>query len=230
VVTPQASRHREPNEPALDRQLDRVRPGRPNLTSERELQAAALALFRRRGFHAVTVDDLAAAVGISRRTFNRYFASKADVLWHDFDRELENLALALDATSPELPLWTAITEAVVQVSRHRRDDRDDARLRFQLIVTEPQVRAAADQRYDAWEQTITGFVERRFPKADRLTTHTVGRVTLAACRTAFEVWLDTPDQELAFHLRAAIGLLADGFGHLDPARDVAVAAHGESRR
>ena len=49
------------------------RHGRPPSTTEGELSHIALGLFARKGFEATTVDDIAAAAGIGRRTFFRYF-------------------------------------------------------------------------------------------------------------------------------------------------------------
>jgi AcrR family transcriptional regulator len=54
-----------------------------------DLVAAALALFDDRGYHATSIDDIAARANCSRRTFFRYFESKEDVAFGD---GLERLA------------------------------------------------------------------------------------------------------------------------------------------
>jgi AcrR family transcriptional regulator len=45
-----------------------------------EIRAAAAALFARRGFHGVTIDDIGAAVGLSGPGIYRHFAGKEAVL------------------------------------------------------------------------------------------------------------------------------------------------------
>jgi AcrR family transcriptional regulator len=54
--------------------------GRPPSTTRHQLQEIAMEMFSAHGYDEVTLDELAAAAGIGRRTFFRYFPSKADAL------------------------------------------------------------------------------------------------------------------------------------------------------
>src|SRR5579863_5655824 len=53
--------------------------GRRRVTSQAELEHIAFDLFEANGFEQTTVEDIATAAGIGRRTFFRYFPSKNDV-------------------------------------------------------------------------------------------------------------------------------------------------------
>src|SRR5207245_9584963 len=76
-------------------------------------EEAALSLFNERGFDAVTIDDIASAADVSRRTFFRYFASKEDVILSDHPRRLDELQAALDRRPAEEPALTALRNAVL---------------------------------------------------------------------------------------------------------------------
>src|SRR5690606_34331407 len=80
-----------------------------------EVAAVALDLFDRRGFDEVTVDEIAEAAGISRRTFFRYFESKEDAALPAEEERLETLCELLAARPPDEPVLAAIRHATVEI-------------------------------------------------------------------------------------------------------------------
>ena len=92
-------------------------PGRPRVSSRQNVEAAAVELFLARGFEQTTVDDIAAAAGIGRSTFFRYFRTKADVLWLPFDAHFDLLAAALAKRPADEPLTTSIIRGVMEALR-----------------------------------------------------------------------------------------------------------------
>src|SRR5690349_24366608 len=84
-----------------------MRRGRPPGTSRRALELIALRLFTDRGFDHTTIEQIAAEAGVSKRTFFRYFSSKASVLWSEFDREVEVIRAALAGVPAGVPMMDA---------------------------------------------------------------------------------------------------------------------------
>jgi mycofactocin system transcriptional regulator len=189
-----------------------ARRGRPPGTSRRELELIALRLFAERGVEETTVDQIATEAGINKRSFFRYFDSKASVLWSSFDEEVEALRKELAAASPDVPVMDAIRVAVVAVNHYRPEDIPELRTRMNLIGSSPALYAAAAPHYDAWERAISDFVAARVGQpADTLYPLAVGRATLAACRAAYDRWVTRADANLTVYLDAALAALKAGF-------------------
>lgn len=190
--------------------------GRPRGTSARELELIALDLFTTRGFEQTTVDDIATAAGVSRRTFFRYFDSKAAVLWHEFDNEVVRLSDALASVPDSVPLMATVRQAVTSVNRYRAEDQAELRTRMRLVGSVPALQASAALHYDAWEQVIIDFAAQRLGVAETsLIPRLIGRTTLAACRAAYEQWITEPGTDLAQHLGRALDVLTEGFARCD---------------
>ena len=188
------------------------RRGRPPGTSRRELEAIALRLFATQGFDETTVDQIATEAGINKRSFFRYFDSKAAVLWGAFDDEVEALRKELAAASPQVPVMEAIRKAVVAVNHYSADDVPQLRTRMNLIGSVPGLHVGAAKHYDAWERVVSEFVAQRVGQpAESLYPLAVGRTTLAACRAAYERWVARADANLTVYLDAALAALAAGF-------------------
>lgn len=188
------------------------RRGRPPATSRRELELIALRLFTEQGFDETTIDQIANAAGVSRRTFFRYFNSKASVLWSEFDAEVGTIREALAGMPADLPMMEAIRKAIVAANHYRAEDVPELRARYNLISSVPDLNASAAVHYDAWERAISEFVAKRIRQpAESLYPLAVGRATLAACRAAYDRWVARADTDLTTYLDAALEALAAGF-------------------
>jgi AcrR family transcriptional regulator len=112
-----------------------ARRGRPRSTSCRELRLIALRLFGEQGFENTTIEQIAAEAGVSERTFFRYFATKASVLWTQFDTKVETIRAMLAAVPDDMPMMEAIRGAVVAVNHYHAEDVPEMRQRMNLIAT-----------------------------------------------------------------------------------------------
>jgi TetR/AcrR family transcriptional regulator, regulator of mycofactocin system len=189
-----------------------TRRGRPPGTSARELELISLRLFTEDGFEDTTVERIAAAAGVSRRTFFRYFDSKADVLWSAFDGEVRALRAAFAAVPAGVPVMEAIRLVVVGANRYRAEDVPELRTRMNLIGSVPALQASAAHHYDAWERAVTDFAASRLRQpANALIPLAIGRATLAVCRAAYDCWAERADADLTVYLDEALRSLAEGF-------------------
>jgi mycofactocin system transcriptional regulator len=189
-----------------------VRRGRPRGTSARALELIALRLFTEQGFDETTVDQIAAAAGVSRRTFFRYYDAKSAVLWNEFDNEVATIRATLAATQDDLPIMAAVRQAVLAANHYRAEDVPELRMRMSLLGSVPELIASAAVHYDAWERAVSDFVARRTGQpGDSLHPLAVGRATLAACRAAYDRWAARADADLTVYLDAALRALAAGF-------------------
>jgi AcrR family transcriptional regulator len=178
----------------------------------RRLEAAALELFAVRGFDAVTVDDLAAAGGVGRRTFFRYFPTKLDVVLGELDDALAALVLTLGSVPADVDPVTAAREAFLQVNAYADDDVPVLRRRLRLIETVPDVAARAVVRYAAWERAVADDAAARWGcAASELRPQVFARVVVAAMRGVFTTWLGSGAGDGAL-LRALVGEAFDDLG------------------
>ncbi|MCW2559594.1 MAG: TetR family transcriptional regulator [Mycobacterium sp.] len=168
---------------------------RKKVDTRRALSDAALELAFERGLENVTRDEIAARADVSLRTFNNYFANKYEALAYRQAERLRRGIEILRRCPPEVPLWTAITEAAVQPLeddfRRARGIENSVPSRARLAETrkllmKTEIRdALAKGLFDEWveaiaERTGTDVTHDMYPRLVAATVRAVGDAAMDA--------------------------------------------------
>ena len=184
--------------------------GRPGATTHEQIEEAAFRLFDERGFADTTVDAIAEAVGVGRRTLFRYFDSKNDIPWGRFTDSLDHFRAILADTPPDLALHESVHRAVLQFNDFGPEAAAQHRRRMGLILSTPALQAHSVLRYAQWRGVIADHVAvRRGLDAGDLLPVTVGHVSLALALSAYEFWLAHEGSDLLELLDSAMAGLRD---------------------
>jgi len=157
----------------------------------RDLVAAAVRLFRTRGYEDTTVDDIAAAAGVGRRTFFRYFPSKEDAISPDHEVGLARIAEVFAAAHPAEPAAALVLRAGETVFDLYADDPELSVARFRLTHEVPALRDRESARVDHYRRLFTRQLRERFagePDGD-LRAAVIGASVVAAHNLALRAWL-----------------------------------------
>jgi AcrR family transcriptional regulator len=164
---------------------------RKKLRTRRQLERTALELFTERGFDAVTIDEIVAAADVSKRTFYRYFETKEDVLFGDYDRLLDQIAAAFARRSGRDELVSSVKQAVANLARSYEVDRELVLARGRIMARTPSVAARSRDRQAEWEDSLAVLVGRALgvdPDLD-VRPRLIGASVIAAFRVATQLWL-----------------------------------------
>ncbi len=154
------------------------------------LLATANQRFREKGFEATTIDELCAAVPVSRRTFFRYFASKEALVFpHREERLKRFLGFLLAAPANEGP-FDVLRRATNVLAAEYNANRDHAIAQQQLIDTSPALQAMEREIDRDWEVAIAKvFVERSGPgPGAELRARVLAGATLGVIRATMRHW------------------------------------------
>jgi AcrR family transcriptional regulator len=183
-------------------------PGRPAATSAHALAAAAQRLFVERGFEQTSVGDITAAVHVSRRTFFRYFPTKADVLWVESDAELGRLRAVVTEAAADEPYVDVLVRGVRAAFDYPPEEHEWALQRTQLLQSVPAVRAHAWEVFAQWRAVAADFAAARSGNPPgALFPVSVGHALIAALLAAGEHWVAHPDADLPDTVAEALELL-----------------------
>jgi len=200
--------------------MDTSRAAGPGLRERKKQQTrealswAALRLAVERGLGNVLVEDIAAEAGVSPRTYNNYFSSKAEAItWRHLNRA-RRMADLLRARPPGEPLWESITcAAVAQAGGERASPEPEWIAGIRLMLSEPELQGEFMKAGAAAERECAAVIaERTGTDADRdMYPRLVAAAIGAAVLVANEQWLRAdPPVPLAPLLRDALTQIAAG--------------------
>ncbi|MCX5069569.1 TetR family transcriptional regulator [Micromonospora lupini] len=185
-----------------------------------ELRDAALMLLATKGFDVVTVDDIVAAAGMSRRTFFRYFASKEDVVVRFLADMSADIVAELAARPPAEPPSVALRQALwvpLAACTDRPDHTERARVVVRLILDTTALQARWLEHQIQWRTRLAAELAARRgldPDADPYPRMAAG-MALLAFDTVLQQWRTGDDEQ-------RLAELADrAFAVVAPALDAA---------
>lgn len=185
--------------------------GRRPLTSRAQISAVAIDMFTDRGFAETSVDDVADAVGIARRTLFRYYPSKNAIAWGDFDEHLNDMRTLLADIPDDLPMSEALRRALISFNEVPGSEVAGHRRRMSLLLGVPALQAHSMLMYADWRHVIAEYCAHRLglDEGDHL-PQTIAWLCLGVALAAYEQWLTDPTADLQALIEAGSRTLAHG--------------------
>src|SRR5574340_793077 len=128
---------------------------------EAELHEAATRLFRERGFHATSMQDLAEALGMNRGSLYHYIEAKDDLLWAIVSEALARLDAAVrPALEADGPAGRRLEQAIDAHLAFAAAHGDElAVIQIELRSLSPDRQAEIIERRDAYEAAWRRVIE-----------------------------------------------------------------------
>jgi AcrR family transcriptional regulator len=185
---------------------------RKKAATRRKIQEQALQLFVEKGYDATTVEEIAAAAGVSHMTFFRYFPRKEAVVeWDEYDPLLEELIVARPPDEPPLAALHGAIRAGLEVILST--DREALLMRTRLVMHNPLLRARNLIAQDTTRDLFARALARRasLPEPDLAAT-VQASASLGAIAPAVMTWAEGDDEDLIALVDEAFAALNAGYG------------------
>ena len=153
------------------------------------LSWAAMRLAVERGLANVLVEDIAAAAGVSPRTYNNYFASKEAAICGIVAERAELIGAVLAERPTDEPLADAVLAAVMAPYDMPGDPDRDWVARTRVVLAEPALRGEFLKAMTAMEQALAEGIAARLGTDTGLFPQVVAAAAVGATRVGIDHWL-----------------------------------------
>jgi AcrR family transcriptional regulator len=168
----------------------------PNLTERRHQQTreaiadAAVALFRERGYDATTMEEVAVAAGVSRRTAYRHFPNKDDLVFENPRRWLVHFNATIAVRERGETMHQLCRRGVLAVAALIEADGASVLAAFSVYAATPGLRGRNGHTEDEW---YARYVELLMPAGRvghvrRLQVATIAAALVGATKMLVAEW------------------------------------------
>jgi AcrR family transcriptional regulator len=118
-------------------------------------------MFMRDGYSQTTVAAIAAASGVSTTTFFRYFDTKAEIVWAEFDAHISRLRKRFESDATDAPVLVVVRGTVLRTLGEDLDSAGLSLLRFELFDGSAELRSDESEHWAVWAEVVSAYVARR---------------------------------------------------------------------
>lgn len=160
---------------------------RKKAETRQAVHEAALRLVVAHGLDSVTVEAIADAANISRRTFSNYFSGKEDALLYGEEQRIRALVGQVRAQPAGMSAWQALRGSIEELQRQVGEPEREWALRTRLARRHPSLLARQLANHAALERDLAGAVAERH---STVPASVLAAAFLVALRLAAVVWTE----------------------------------------
>jgi AcrR family transcriptional regulator len=173
------------------------------------LSEVAIDLFSEYGFDEVTVEQIAAAAGISARSFHRYFRSKEDAVIGDLESLGVKVRDTFSSRPRQEPVWESLRVSLELLLTELGVSDERGKRTMLVISSTASLRARNLEKHLLWARLLTPLVADRLSGGrNTLQAETIVQTGLVCLDVALTAWAkDDEATDSAELLRAAFATL-----------------------
>ncbi|HEY8534192.1 MAG TPA: helix-turn-helix domain-containing protein [Micromonospora sp.] len=179
---------------------------RKKAATRQALHEAAVRLAMAHGFERLTVEAIADAAMVSRRTFSNYFCSKEEALLYGERLRMRRLVELVRERPADEPIWVALSHAAEQLTIEEGEPDPRWLAQWRKLREHPPFVAHRLAVYAAVERDLAAEITMRLsdiPQA-ALRARVLAATYLTMLRVATQQWMDQPDRPLVDVIRETL--------------------------
>jgi AcrR family transcriptional regulator len=161
---------------------------RKKLETRDALATVAAELFGKRGFDAVTIDEIADAAGVSRRTYFRYFATKEAVVFPRAADRITRFRAMLARYRNRVSPFSAVRRACLEMAAEFGSHREELLVQHRIVESSAILVSHQSALDLQWEAAIAEALMRGASRGARRGASILAGAVMGAIRATLREW------------------------------------------